>query len=96
VISVAAPPTVAELADGIGAVVPAKGYDRIVAGDRTLAYVNPKKDAVQLDFRSKDVEGAPSKLRRGITVKGNRALLSVNGRGTANARALLEHVAGQE
>ncbi|MGZ8739997.1 MAG: hypothetical protein ACXWZ8_05325 [Gaiellaceae bacterium] len=38
-----------DLARGIGRVVHAKTYDRIVAGKRTLAYVNPRRDAVLLD-----------------------------------------------
>jgi hypothetical protein len=87
-------PTVDEIADGIGAVAHAKSYDRIVAGKRTLAYVNPKKDALELDFRAKDLEGAPARLVKGLTAKGDRALLRVDGKATI-ARQLLEFVAGQ-
>ncbi len=42
--------TVTDLARGIGRVVHAKTYARIVVGKRTLAYANPRREAVQLDF----------------------------------------------
>lgn len=82
-----------DLARGIGRVVHAKTYDRIVAGKRTLAYVNARRDAVQLDFRAADLDGAPARLRRRATVKRDRALLIVNGKNVESARALLQHVA---
>jgi hypothetical protein len=82
-----------DLARGIGRVVHAKTYDRIVAGKRTLAYVNPRRDAVQLDFRAADLDGAPSRLRKRTSIKDDRALLIVNAKNVKGARALLEHVA---
>jgi hypothetical protein len=82
-----------DLARGIGRVVHAKGYDRIVAGKRTLAYANPRRAGVQLDFRAADLEGAPARLRKRITVNRDRALLTVDAKNTAAARSLLEHVA---
>lgn len=83
-----------DLARGIGRVVPAKGYDRIVAGKRTLAYANVRKDdAVQLDFRATDLTGAPARLRKRATFKRDRALLLVDGKNVAGARVLLEYVA---
>lgn len=90
--------TVPDLARGIGRVVHAKTYDRIVAGRRTLAYVNPRKDAVQLDIRAADVAKAPAKFKRALNVKGTRARLTVTetGKNVAAARALLEHVAAKE
>jgi len=51
-----------DLARGIGRVARAKTYDRIVAGKRTLACVNPRRDGVQLDFRAAD-HGEPQTLR---------------------------------
>jgi len=81
------------LARGIGRVVHSKGYGRIVAGKRTLAYVNPRRDGIQLDFRAADLSGAPARLRTRAIVKGNRALLTVDGKNVAAARTLLEHVA---
>lgn len=85
-----------DLARGIGRVVQAETYDRIVAGKRTLAYVNPRRDAVQLDFRVADLEGAPARLRKRATIKRDRALLMVNSKNVVAARALLEHVARKE
>jgi len=87
-------PTVTQdLARGIGRVLHARTYDRIVAGKRTLAYVNPRREAVQLDFRAVDLVGAPARLRKRTTVKRDRAFLLVNDKNVAAARALLEHVA---
>jgi hypothetical protein len=74
----------------------AKTYDRIVAGRRTLAYVNPRRDAVQLDFRAGDLAGSPARLRKRTTIKRDRALMIVNVKNVAAARALLEHVARKE
>jgi hypothetical protein len=82
-----------DLARGIGRVLHGKTYDRIVAGKRTLAYVNPRRDAVQLDFRAADLAGAPARLRRRTTIKRDRALLIVNAKNVEGARALLQHVA---
>jgi hypothetical protein len=88
-------PSVDALADGIGAVEHAKGYDRIVAGGRTLAYVNPKKGALQLDFHGADVGGAAAKLTKDLAHSGSRAKLSISDKATTTtARALLEHVKG--
>jgi hypothetical protein len=82
-----------DMARGIGRVVHAKTYDRIVAGKRTLAYVNPRREAVQLDFRAADLEGAPARLRKRAIVKDDRGLLLVNAKNLEAARALLQHVA---
>ena len=82
-----------DLADGIGDVVPGKGYARIMAGKRTLAYVNERKAGVQLDFRAVALEGAPARLRRRTTIKRDRALLVVTAKNVEGARALLQHVA---
>jgi hypothetical protein len=87
--------TVTDLARGIGTVVHGKTYDRIVAGKRTLAYVNPRRDAVQLDFRAAHLKDAPARLRKRTTIKRDRALLLVNGKNREAARALLEHVAAK-
>jgi hypothetical protein len=84
-----------ELARGIGRVVHAKTYDRIVAGKRTLAYVNPRRDTVQLDFRAMDLDGAPARLRKRAIIKNDRVLLFVNSKNVNAARALLQHVADQ-
>jgi hypothetical protein len=82
-----------DLARGIGRVAHAKTYDRIVAGKRTLAYVNPRRDGVQLDFSAADLAGAPGHAcGTAPTVKRDRALLIVNGKNMEPARALLEHV----
>jgi hypothetical protein len=56
-------------------------------------YTYSRRDAVQLDFRAADPAGAPARLRKGTTIKRDRALLVVNGKNVAAARALLEHVA---
>jgi hypothetical protein len=88
--------TVTDLARGIGRVVHAKGYAGIVVAKRTLAYANPRKAGVQLDFRAADLEGAPARLRKRATIKRDRALLLVNDKSVAAARALLEHVAQKE
>ena len=86
--------TLAELADCIGAVVPAKTYHRVVHNKRTLAYSNPRKDgAFQLDFRASELEGISAKLKAAVEFKGDRATLLVNGKHGAEARQLLEHVA---
>lgn len=92
-----APPNAAALADGIGTVIESRrpGYSRIVIGKRTLAYVNPRRGAVQLDFRAKDVAAAPARLRRAAVVKKDRALVAVTQKNLATARALLERVAAQ-
>jgi hypothetical protein len=82
-----------DLARGIGRVVHAKGYDRIVSGKRTLAYANARKTGVQLDFRAADLEGANARLRKRTTIKRDRALLLVNAKNVEGARALLQHVA---
>jgi hypothetical protein len=86
---------VTDLTRGIARVVPGKGYARIVAGKRTLAYSNPRRDAVQLDFRATDLAGAPARLRRRATIKRDRALLTVNAKNVEAARGLLQHVADQ-
>lgn len=87
-------PTVTQdLARGIGRVVPGKGYARIMAGRRTLAYANERKAGLQLDFRAADLEGAPARLRKRTIIRRDRALLHVNDRNVAAARGLLEHVA---
>jgi hypothetical protein len=80
------------LARGIGRVAYAKTYDRIVAGKRTLAYVNLRRGAVQLDFRAADLDGAPAPVRKRATIKRDRALLIVNDKNVDAARALLQHV----
>jgi hypothetical protein len=80
------------LARGIGRVSHSKNYDRIVSGKRTLAYVNPRREGVQLDFRAADLEGAPAKVRTPATIKGTRALLVVTEKNIEAARALLAHV----
>jgi hypothetical protein len=85
-----------DLARGIGRVIHGKGYDRIVAGKRTLAYANPRRVGVQLDFRAADLAGAPARHRKRATIKRDRALLVVNHKNLAAARALLEHVAKRE
>jgi hypothetical protein len=82
-----------DLARGIGRVVHAKTYDRIVAGKRTLAYANPRRAGVQLDFRAADLEGANGRLRKRAIIKRDRALLIVNAKNVEGARALLRHVA---
>ncbi len=82
-----------DLARGIGRVVHAKTYDRIVGGKRTLAYVNSHRDAVQLDFRAADLAGAPGRLRKRPTIKRDRGLLIVNAKNVEGARALLQCVA---
>ena len=82
-----------DLVRGIGRVVHSKGYDRIVAGKRTLAYINPRRDGVQLDLRAVDLADASARLRRRTTIKRERALLMVNDKNVDTARALLEHVA---
>jgi hypothetical protein len=81
-----------DLARGIGRVVQTKTYGRIVAGKRTLAYVNPRRDAVQLDFRAADLDGAPARMRKRATIKRDRALLIVTDKNVDAARALLVHV----
>jgi hypothetical protein len=85
-----------DLARGIGRVAHAKTYDRIVVGKRTLAYVNPRRDAVQLDFRAADLVGAPARQRKRATIKRDRALLVVTDKNLEGARALLQHVAQKE
>jgi hypothetical protein len=82
-----------DLADGIGRVVPGKGYARIMAGKRTLAYANERRAGLQLDFRAADLTKAPARLRKRATIKGDRAILTVDAKSTDAARALLEHVA---
>jgi hypothetical protein len=82
-----------DLARGIGRVVPGKSYARIVAGKRTLAYANPRREGVQLDFRAADLEGAPARLRKRTAIKRDRARLTVTSRNVEGARALLQHVA---
>lgn len=96
----AGPEMARNLAEGIGTVVPSKGYARIVAGKRTLAYVNERKAGVELDFRAAALDGAPARLRKRTTIKGDRALLNLGGQNDATrkgrteaARALLAHVA---
>jgi hypothetical protein len=84
------------LADGIGRVAHAKTYDRILAGKRTLAYVNPRREGVQLDFRAADLDGAPARLRKRATVKRDRALLFVTEKNLEGARTLLQHIAQKE
>jgi hypothetical protein len=74
-------------------VVPGKGYARIMAGKRTLAYVNERKSGLQLDFRAADLEGAPASARRRATMKRERALLTVTDKNVEAARTLLQHVA---
>jgi hypothetical protein len=73
-------------------VVHAKTYDRIVAGKRTLAYVNPRREAVQLDLRTADLDGAAARLRKPATIKRDRALMIVTDKNVDAARALLAHV----
>jgi hypothetical protein len=90
------PKVTQDLARGIGRVTHAKLYDRIVDGKRTLAYVNPRRDAVQLDFRAADLAGAPARLRKRTTIKRDRALLIVTDNNVEGARALLQHVAKKE
>jgi hypothetical protein len=91
-----------EMVEGISdvEVVPARksSYGRIVAAGETLAYANPRRAGVQLDFRAADVGDAPAKVRRSVEVKGNRARLTVTDTGTnaAAARALLQHVAAKK
>jgi hypothetical protein len=85
-----------DLARGIGRVVHAKTYDRIVAGNRTLAYANPRRDAVQLDFRAADLDGAVARLRKRATIKRDRALLIVTDKNIEGARALLQHIARED
>jgi hypothetical protein len=85
-----------DLARGIGRVAHAKLYDRIVAGKRTLAYANPRREGVQLDFRAADLDGAPARMRKRTTIKRDRALLIVTDRNIEGARALLQHVAQKE
>lgn len=85
-----------DLARGIGHVLHGKGYDRIVAGKRTLAYANARRAGVQLDFRAADVAAAPARLRKRATIKSDRALFVVNDKNLAAARELLEHVAQKE
>jgi hypothetical protein len=91
------------LARGIGRVVPGKGYARIMAGRRTLAYVNRRRAGIQLDFRTAAVTDAPAKARKRAIIKGDRALLTLNGPNEATrkgrveaARALLQHVAQKD
>jgi hypothetical protein len=81
-----------DLARGIGRVAHAETYDRIVAGKRTLAYVNPRREGVQLDFRAPDLNGAPARLRKRATIKRDRALLLVDAKNIEAARALLAYV----
>jgi hypothetical protein len=88
--------TVTHLAEGIGRVLHSKGYDRIVAGKRTLAYANPRKVGVQLDCRAIDLDGVPARLRKRATIKRDRALLLVTEKNLEGARALLQHVAQKE
>lgn len=88
--------TVTQLARGIGDVVHAKGYDRIVAGKSTLAYANARKTGVHLDFRAADLEGAPARVRKRVTIKRDRAVLLVNDKNVEAARAILAHVAGKQ
>jgi len=82
-----------DLARGIARVIYGKGYARLVAGKRTLAYANDRKGGLQLDFRAADVGDAPARLRKRATVNGDRALVTVTPKNAAGARALLEHVA---
>jgi hypothetical protein len=82
-----------DLARGIGRVVAGKGYARIVTGTRTLAYANPRREGVQLDFRAADIDGAPARLRRRATIKRDRVLLIVTDKNVEGARTLLQHVA---
>lgn len=91
-----------DLAEGIGDLVASKGYARIMAGKRTLAYVNERKTGPQLDFRAAAIEDAPARLRKRTTIKRGRALLSLGGQNEATrkgraeaARALLQHVAAK-
>jgi hypothetical protein len=85
-----------DLARGIGRVAHAKTYDRIVAGKRTLAYANPRREGVQLDFRAADLDGAPARMRKRATIKHDRALLIVTDKNMESARALLQHVARKD
>lgn len=86
-------PTVDSLVEGLegGKAVPnPRGtYHRISVGGRSLAYANPRKDGVLLDFAAKTVEGAHTP---GLQVKGNRVLLKVNARNLAEVRAFLERL----
>lgn len=82
-----------DLARSIGRVVPGRAYARIMAGKRTLAYVNERKAGLQLDFRAADLEGANARLRKRTTIKRDRALVLVTDKNVDAARALLEHVA---
>jgi hypothetical protein len=85
-----------DLARGIGDVVHSKGYDRVIVGKRTLAYVNQRRDAVQLDFRAADLDGVPARIRKRATIKRDRALLVVTEKNLEGARALLQHIAKKE
>jgi hypothetical protein len=80
------------LGRGIGRVAHANTFGSIVACKRTLADVNhPRRHAVQLDFRAADISVAPGRLRRGATVKRDRALHIVNEK-NVGAAALLQHI----
>jgi hypothetical protein len=84
-----------DLANGIGGeIVVSKSGIRIVAGGRTLCWVNQRRHGVQLDFRAADVAEAAAKARKTLDVRGARARLNLNGNPAAvtAARILLEHV----
>jgi hypothetical protein len=82
-----------DMVRGIGHVIPGKGYTRIMAGKRTLAYANERRAGLQLDFSAADLEGAPARLRKRVTIRRDRAILTVDDKSAERARALLEHVA---
>jgi hypothetical protein len=42
------------------------------------SYTYSRRDAVQLDFRAADQDGAPARLQRRATIGGDRTLLFVN------------------
>jgi hypothetical protein len=55
-------------------------------------YTSSRRDAVRLDVRAADLDSAPARLRKGATIKRDRALMIVNGKDVEGACALLQHV----
>ncbi len=80
------------LARGIGKVQTSAGYDRIVVGKRTLAYVK-RGGTVTIPYEL--IKGAPRKLGR-FAVEANGRWAGAKVADTAQARQILEYVAARK
>lgn len=81
----------AAVAEGIGELMEGKGYDRLIVGGKTLAYIKKASIAVPTALVAK----APKKLGVFTPEKGG-PWSNASVANTAKARAIVEYVAAQK